>query len=170
MPVTNEQSNGSETNSGMPRWWLRLLYSFASMIAAIVITLEALTLSAPLGAPKTWESVHSGAVSIFIFLIFAFPGWLLGIPVVLKVENIRGWRFWTLLSLGACIGPLVLIAYAVCAYLADKSVSKGIDSSSWRFIGIGAMVSALTTLIYLCILKNIQRPETATPQNDAPGG
>jgi hypothetical protein len=114
-----------------------------------------------------------------LFLISALAigswGWLLGMPFVLLVRNIRGWRFWFYLALGSCIAPGLFSLSLLHSHLTRSSSgsSPTTESPDYTAVPISAAISILTTLIYLLLLRRNQTealPAVATGgQNPATG-
>src|SRR6516164_6659790 len=109
----------------MVAWWKRLIYSLVSMLIGAGMTGAAVT------AREILDNAHGriSATGLLIaalgfgtwVVVFSIPGWLLAIPFVLLVRNIRGWRFWMYFALGACFGPALILA--VGFYSAARGMS-----------------------------------------------
>ena len=103
----------------MVPWWKRLLYSLVSVTVAAFVCDSFLSIAAVFMFP----SQHYAAAGFFpglgIVLVFSLPGWVLAIPVVLIVTNIRGWRFWVYFAIGCTIGPLLMFGIAIYEFLSD---------------------------------------------------
>jgi hypothetical protein len=91
---------------------------------------------------------------IYIVLVFCLPGWLLAAPVVLAVTDFHGWRLWFFLAVGSCIGPIVMVGFALWNRLSDGDTSG--FYAGWRFLVLAAAVSCTTTLIYLWLIRRAE--------------
>jgi hypothetical protein len=147
----------------MVPWWKRLAYSLVGWVVA----------SCVLGVlVSIWESAHFpsnrgvSSVSYFfdfclLFLISALAigswGWLLGMPFVLLVRNIGGWRFWIYLAIGSSIGPGLFFGTLLYSFLTrSSSGSMTTEPADYSAVYISTAVSSLTTLIYLSLLRRAQ--------------
>jgi hypothetical protein len=88
-------------------------------------------------------------------------GWLLALPIVMKIRQINGWRFGVLLILGSGIGPLVMLILVVSFDLYAGSTNKG-NVSDWApgargWVYFATCISFLTTLFYLLYMRRAQR-------------
>jgi hypothetical protein len=89
---------------------------------------------------------------VFALSIF---GWLLGIPYVLLVRNSQGSRFWIYLAVGTGIGPALVLSPFIYSLL-----RRSLDTEPTDYLYnacIAAVVSGLTALIYLLLLRQAQR-------------
>jgi hypothetical protein len=152
----------------MVHWWGRLVYSLASVAAAAVLAVGLLMIVGSLPAfgggvrGGALRMLSAGAVSAFIGLVFTFslPGWLLGVPFVLAVKDLRAWRFWLWFAIGACIGPLLMVSFVLLQVLRDPHlhISSSLSEATF-FIYLATGVSCLTTLLYLLLLRWAQKQE-----------
>jgi MFS family permease len=150
----------------MIHWWGRLVYSLASVAAAAVLSVGLLMLA---GLSPTLQGrggllgmLSAGAVSALIGLVFTFslPGWLLGLPFVLAVKDLRAWRFWLWFAIGTCIGPLLMVGLVLFQALHDPHLHFSSSlSEAMFFVCLATGVSSLTTLIYLLLLRWAQKQE-----------
>ena len=94
-----------------------------------------------------------------VYLLFAFPGWLLALPYVLLFEDANGRRFWWILAIGIAIGPTFMLA---CSLLASggrlnwQANGSAVEMSIW--------IGSVTTIFYAMLLRRFtkearQRPE-----------
>ena len=144
----------------MVPWWKRLFYGLigwvVAMCAIALLTLIWLLTYSPLKRSDSVSDVASGVLGAFLaFLISASAvtifGWLLGLPYVLLVRSSRGWRFWVYLALGSGIGP-ALVLFAVLT----RASSHDLTTDDYVNFCISAVVSSLTTLTYLLLLRRAQ--------------
>jgi hypothetical protein len=143
----------------MVAWWKRLLFSLASMVAAAVLSLACILLEAALKSHPA--SIHSSEVllTIAVMVGFCLIGWVFSIPVVLIIRNIRGGRFWFYWFLGSCVGPLLMLAlFAAVFFTFPQSPSAHWFNPALRpLVYFAAIVSSLTSLFYLLLLRVAQR-------------
>jgi hypothetical protein len=146
----------------MVPWWKRLAYGlFGWVVATCVIgVFVSIWLVAHLPAGRGF-SVSRFADVWLLFLISALAvsvgGWLLGIPFVLVVKNTIGRRFWIYLALGSCIRPGLFfgeLLYSVQKHSASGGVAT--ESTDYSTLWMSAVVSGLTTLVYLLLLRRAQ--------------
>jgi hypothetical protein len=141
----------------MVAWWRRLVYSLLSMV------LGAGLCGAVIAAKEFLDNAHGrisamGLLTAVVYfdtwvVLLSVPGWLLATPIVLLVRNIRGWRFWMYLTLGACFGPALILAVAF--YSAVRGLSlEGFPGHSMSVVYMAGAVSTLTTAFYLVMLRS----------------
>lgn len=154
----------------MVSWWRRLLYSLASVIAAIIVICTFIQILEAFAGPKFHGIRGEFLASIVDFLFFSLPGWLLAVPLVLVTRNIGGWRFWMYWAIGSAIGPLMILGIALYSFLTSPK-SSAFASGSITFAYFAAAVSSLTTFFYLLSLREAQRQSrqsVANPSISAP--
>ena len=92
-----------------------------------------------------------------VYLLFAFPGWVLALPIVLFFKDADGWRAWATLAIGTAIGPCFLLTWTLVA-------SGG--RITWQAEGAGMFMSLfigfLTAALYVLALKRFKRKPLAT--------
>ena len=150
----------------MVPWWKRLIYSLVSVALGAGIS------GAWVAAGETIAQSHGrisamGLLTAILFfdswvLLLSLPGWVLAVPGVLLVRNIRGWRFWMYWGLGIVFGPVLI--YALSTYSAFRGQS--LESSAMGSIStviMASAVSGLTALIYLLLLRRGQRVACMEP-------
>lgn len=141
----------------MVAWWKRLIYSLFSVVAAgsifgVVVALQTIPAN-----PSTRFQIAEVISYIWVLVFGSLPGWILTIPVVLIVTNIRGWRFWMYLAIGSAIGPALILGIAIFVYF-SSSHAVGL---AWRVNSaqmLAAAISFVATLIYLLLLRWGQSP------------
>ena len=143
----------------MVPWWRRLLYSLVSVMLGA-------GLSGAWVAAQEFISNSHGRISaiglstaILFFdgwvIVLSLPGWLLATPLVLLVRNVRGWRFGVYGAIGACFGPILILA--VEWYSATRGASfGGFAHDSMSAVYMAGAVSGLTTIVYLFLLRRAQ--------------
>lgn len=105
------------------------------------------------GAAIAFQSALYYPLTLFCF---SLPGWLIGLPFVLTIENIGRWRFWMYLVIGAGIGPLLMVAVGTFTWLTSTNFA-GWAPEAKNLVWLGFAVSTLTTLIYLMLLRHCQQ-------------
>jgi hypothetical protein len=84
----------------------------------------------------------------------------LGIPYVLLVRNSQGWRFWVYLAIGSGIGPSLVLSPSLYAFL-RRSFDGPPSTDDYYTACIATMVSCLTALVYLLLLRRAQSWQVA---------
>jgi hypothetical protein len=144
----------------MVPWWKRLFYGLVGWVVATctaaLLALIWLLAQAPHKRNDSLSDVVSGVFSALLALLISafavtFFGWLLGLPYVLLVRNCIGQRFWAYLALGSGIGP-VLVLFAVLT----RTDSLSLTTDDYGTFCSSAVVSILTTLTYLLLLRRAQ--------------
>jgi hypothetical protein len=150
----------------MIHWWGRLVYSLASVAVAAVLFVVLLMVAGSLpmfgGRGGLLGTLSAGAVSAFVGLVFTFslPGWLLALPFILAVKDLRAGRFWLWFAIGTCIGPLLMLGIVWFEVLRDPRLHFSSSlSEAMFFIYLAAGVSSLATLLYLLLLRWAQKQE-----------
>jgi len=145
-----------------------LFYSLASWLIASIVSGAIFAVAEEIGLSPdhavTVAEIGAGvAATIVLVLVFSLPGWLLAIPIVLAVRNIGGWRFWMYFALGSCIGPALFLGMSVYFFLKSPSHLGSVPGPLGLYVR-PAVVSSLTTLIYLLLLRWAQ---TVAPKKSA---
>ena len=98
----------------MVPWWKRLILSLLGVIVGASLAGGCIAAQQYLASVHGRFSSTALAATIVIFdtwvVLLSLPGWLLAVPLVLKVRNIEGRRFWLCLAAGACFGPALVVA------------------------------------------------------------
>ena len=83
-----------------------------------------------------------------VYLLFAFPGWVLAQPFVLLFKDANGWRAWATLAIGTAIGPTFLLVWSFVS-------SHG--QTNWKSDGSAVLMSLrigfLTSAFYIALLR-----------------
>ena len=140
-------------------WWKRLLYSLLSMVVGAGVC------GAVIAAKEFLDNAHGhisamGLLTAVVYfdtwvVLLSVPGWLLAIPIVLLVRNIRGWRFWVYCAIGACFGPALILAVALFSAVRAPNFA-GFPGDSMSVVYMAGAVSTVTTLLYLVKLRIAQ--------------
>jgi len=96
---------------------------------------------------------------IYVISLFAIPGWIVALPFILFRPNIEGHRIYVLATIGILIGPAIIGTLNLCSWCIDRSA--GTDFG-WRVVLLATVISALTTGIYLTLLKRSVRIQQTT--------
>ena len=90
------------------------------------------------------------------YLILGFPGWVSALPFVLLFKDAKGWRCWTILTIGTILGPLVIFTWCMLTPV----------GFSWRTDGSGIVMSLcigfLTIAFYVALLRRFDRKPLRT--------
>jgi hypothetical protein len=115
----------------MVAWWKRVLFSLASMVAAVIVCLSCVVLESVLKSHPA--NIHSSEVilTIAVAIGFCMVGWVFALPVVLIVTNIRKGRFWFYWVLGSCVGPLLMVALSALVFIVFPQCCRW---SIWRLL------------------------------------
>jgi len=140
-------------NAGVSRW-ARVGYSTIGFVVGVLSFSVWTTVAA--GSAGQENVVDPMLWLCVVASIFALPGWLLALPMVLLVQRVDGWRFWAIWAIGTAIGPLVLIGFDLYEWLAGGRVGPCTDWGS-SFHWTGAWVAAVTALVYLLLVRRAQR-------------
>lgn len=143
----------------MVPWWKRLIYSLVGAVLGA-------GLSGGFVAAQQFISSSHGRVSAIGLMLtvlsfdvwvvaLSLPAWGLAVPVVLMVRDIRGWRFWVYLGLGACFGPALILGIALYSALRAPNFA-GFPGDSMSVAYMAGAISLLTTAIYLLLLRAAQ--------------
>ena len=143
----------------MAPWWKRLLFSLASILAAVVVCMGCLiafeaVVKRQTAIIRSSEVLLTVAVTIALCLV----GWVISAPFVLIVRNVRGLRFWIYWVLGSCAGPLLMLALFVVVYLiVPRSPNEQwIRPELLPLVYLAAAISSLTALFHLSLLRRAQ--------------
>lgn len=149
----------SARENAMVAWWKRLIYSFVSAV------LGAGTCGAAAASQQVVANAHGhlSAEGLWTAIVFfdpwvialSLPGWLLAVPLVLLVRNVRGWRFWLWWAIGICFGPAIIeIVNWIAAMkgLSLAGIPGGLNAALW----LSAAISGLSSLLYLLLVRRGQ--------------
>jgi hypothetical protein len=147
----------------MVPWWKRLLYSLESWVIAAIVSGFFFVITEKVGLHPdqrvTVADIGAGlAIIILTVFLFSLPGWLLAIPIVLAVRNIRGWRFWMYFVLGSSIGPVWFLGMGLYFSHTSPNYAGSVPGPIDLYYRPAA-VSSLTTLLYLLLLRGAQEEE-----------
>jgi hypothetical protein len=140
----------------MVAWWKRLAFSFFSMLAAICVCAVCMIVCVGGLNLESLDAIPRGLLFFLpFFLLEAIPVWLLSIPLVLLVKNLRTWHLWMWWGTGSAIGPVALSAAATIfsGHNSNRTASSSLDIVWNRGAGIALGVSSLTTLGFILLLR-----------------
>lgn len=149
----------------------RVLLSFASVIVSTVVCLVGMLIVNAIGGnPATY---HSSEVILTIAVVSCLSsiGWLITLPVVFMVGNIRGWRFLAYWILGSCVGPLLMVALFAAVYF----IFPQSPNATWfhpeymPIVYLAAAISSLASLIYLVLLRRTLKTGSSVPSTQVAG-
>ena len=134
----------------------RIGLSFGCKLLSIALYSLMGILSAPHGAHLRT------VVDVFpVTLLFAFPVWLLSLPLVVALRDAERWRGWVILITGVSLGPAFLLIWSLAA---QSSGGRLTWEREGFFLISALMVSFLTTLFYVLTLKFTHRRFMASGQ------
>ena len=160
-----EHAPGSDYNERtrkgrvMVAWWKRLIYSLVSAILGAGLSGAWVAAQQFISNSHNHLSAIGLSTTILFFdpwvIMLSLPGWILAVPIVLLVTNIRGWRFWIYLAIGVCFGPAIILGKAL--YDAVRAPNfAGFPENSMSMVYLAGAISGLTTLFYLFLLRRGQ--------------
>jgi hypothetical protein len=125
----------------------------SALLALITVSVFANMLSASRD-PQSWLREITSMLLYGAPLCFA--GWLLALPLVLKIRQAEGWAY---LALGGGVGPVTMMVVALCFEFATGSevTLVGFKPEARNLVYLATGVSFLTTLFYLFFLRRAQR-------------
>jgi hypothetical protein len=124
----------------------KLAYSFAAAMAGVASFV--LLAGMPITAAR-------GMIGVFSFGI---AGWVIAIPLVLKVNNISGWRFWLYLGIGGSYGPIILFFWFLLPGMRHVTQSVPVLFLTLiMMLGVLAVPFFVGTLAYLLWLRKAQK-------------
>src|SRR3954465_7604593 len=143
----------------MVAWWKRLIYSLVSAVLGAGIC----------GAGAAAEQVVSNAhghlttealwTAIVFFdpwvIALSFPGWLVALPLVLLVRDVRGWRFWRYWAIGIAVGPAIVLVVEWIAATRGFTLA-GIPGGLKAAYYLAAAISGLSSVFYLLLVRRGQ--------------
>jgi hypothetical protein len=148
----------------MVPWWKRLVYSLISTVIGAAACGSVVVIPQFLSNAHNRISTMGLLTGVIYFdtwvVVLSVPGWLLAIPIVLLVKNIRGWRFWMYCAIGVLFGPALILAIGFYSALRAPSFA-GFPGDSMSVVYIATAVSGLATFLYLVLLRSAQNRTSA---------
>ena len=141
-------------------WIRRVVLWMLSVVMADLVVIWAwmIALAVFSGLSPNQESVSlSNFVGGLIFLPLlslwlVVPGWLLGLPVVISVQRVGGWRSWVLGAYVTALGPAVALLF-----WGDRIGFNTVSRDDLSIGGVGLAVSLLSAAFYLAVLRRLSR-------------
>jgi len=136
---------------------LPLLSRFALALVSLLLAATLLTLYLPMqvtyhpfGVPRNDEFLFPFLSDVYTTVFWSLPGLAVGLPIILWCTNLEGWRFWAILALGTALGPAAM-------FFVIQPALHLWPRNAFLFAHATLPMAALTTLIYLVLLRNEQR-------------
>jgi hypothetical protein len=148
----------------MVSWWERMLLSLVSVVVAAFFCFACILLQSIVAIQGVFShelAIHRNG-DLFgtgVFLIFFCSlGWILSVPLVLMVKDIRGGRFWLYFALGSGAGPVLIFAVfaAVFLFVPHSANARWFGPEMWPLVYLAGGVSVVTTAMYLTLLRRGQ--------------
>ena len=132
--------------------WKKLAYSFGSVIVGTAI------FAAVLGVSSGHPTSGGGT---FVMFAAAVAGWIVAIPLILKINNVSGWRFWLYLGTGSSSGPIIVFVELLVPFIKHAARTGQAQNTAVGFVtlitlGLFAIPFFVGTLTYLLWLRNAQ--------------
>ena len=146
-------------------WWERLLYSFLSALLGGTLVGIGIWVSLAFSNPGSNLKLEFLFSCVFVTLLFALPGWLIAVPIILSVRNYSGWRKWLWAGLGGCVGPAFLLGLISLSFLLQPRFGS-LQPATWRYFVCAGAVSLISTAVYLSLVTREPHPlQPATPSS-----
>lgn len=132
--------------------WKRISLSLAGLVLSI------LAVGIFTGVTTSSSDPDGPGVAISFALaasIFAAPGWIMSLPLVIFFKNLESHRLWLVFCLGSILGPLVFLILGVgLRFPEDCGVSLADSTGVARDLAFSFSVSMLATVFYVSMLKS----------------
>jgi hypothetical protein len=91
----------------------------------------------------------------------AVAGWVIAIPLILKVNNASGWRFWLYLGIGSSSAPIIVFVGLLVLFIkyppqSGHAQNTAVILVTLILLGIFVIPSFVGTLTYLLLLRKDQ--------------
>jgi hypothetical protein len=131
--------------------WKKLAYSFGSVMVGTA------TFATVLGV----SSGHPTVGGTFVMFAAAVAGWIVAIPLIFKINNVSGWRFWLYLGIGSLSGPIIAFVALLVPFIKHATRIGHAQNSAVAFVtlitlGLFAIPFFVGTLTYLLWLRKAQ--------------
>lgn len=126
--------------------WKKLAYSLGSILVGAATFAIVLGISS--GRPTT-------VAGTFVMLAAAVAGWTVAIPLILKINNVSGWRFWLYLGIGSGSLPIIVFLVILVPFIKHSIQSGHTPNTAFvtlitlAFFAIPVFVGTLTYLLWL---------------------
>jgi hypothetical protein len=135
----------------VPRW-KRVLLSLASVAILPAIAYCAAYLRASI---RGYGDIMLG-VGLTLYIVFSLLGWILSLPFVLFVTDLRGWRLSLWLGIGILLGPALVEGVILLP-------NSGLSPLSLWSGSVSAIASGAAAAIYLFVFRWMQRRVARRP-------
>ena len=134
----------------VPRW-KKLACSFGSVM------LGAATFATVLGV----SSGHPTVGGTFVMFAAAIAGWIVAIPLILKINDVSGWRFSLYLAIGSGSGPIIgfvalLVLFTKYPLRIGHAQNAAVAFLALVALWFFAVPTSVGTLTYLLWLRRAQ--------------
>jgi hypothetical protein len=83
-----------------------------------------------------------------VYLLFAFPGWILALPFVLLFKDANGRHLWWILTIGTAIGPVFILGWSLLA-----SAGRLNWQANGSAVAMSIWIGFFTTISYALLLR-----------------
>ncbi len=122
----------------------RVLVSLGSVAVAVLVTWVVMSWAFERRIDPGW---------FFLIAVFAVPGWVVSIPMVLAMRRFEGWRFWVSLVAGTMIGPVIVALLHTKTGVSSWVNGAGMALAYRDYLFLAAGVSFIGTSIYLYVYR-----------------
>jgi len=129
----------------------RVGLSFASAVTAELIVGISVAISS--GRDLFFEHAFG---FVYFASILVIPGWLIALPIIVIPKKADSLPIWKLAVIGTLIGPGIMFAIGIYAAIANHT-GLNYKREAYYLVGLAAVVSFLTTAIYLTALELLSR-------------
>ncbi len=132
--------------------WKKLAYSLGSIMVGTATFATLLAIS-------TGNPTVGGTLVMFAA---AIAGWIVAIPLILKINNVSGWRFWLYLGIGSSSGPIIVSLALLVPFIKHATRIGHTQNTAVAFVtlitlGLFAIPFFVGTLTYLLWLRKTQK-------------
>jgi hypothetical protein len=93
-----------------------------------------------------------------VYILFAFPGWILALPFVLLFKDANGRNLWWILAIGTAIGPAFMSGWSLLA-----SGGRWNWQANGSAVAMSIWIGFLTTISYVVLLRRFTRRGIPSP-------
>ena len=131
----------------MMPWWKRLVYSLISVLLGGSIVGIIVSFHDGLFNSHNNLDLTRLFISTAIVMVASLSGWFVAIPIVLLVRDYAGRRVWIWGTVGACIGPGVVLGFGLYGFITNPRVNGFFVGLPWFLMATA--VSIVSTVSYL---------------------
>jgi hypothetical protein len=125
-------------------------------LAFCCMLLGVASLGVPFGLPAAIRYGPRYALSTLemlpVYLMFAFPGWILALPFVLLFKDANGRRLWWILAIGTAIGPAFMLSW--CLHASGGRLNWQANGSA---VVMSIWIGFFTTVFYALLLRRFTK-------------